>query len=153
MNWYKLHKKSQMTEETPKVEKSEGEYEDVRNAFPGDNETQREMIDEMQQEEIAEEQKDEFEKGLADEIQGESPEYQELSQENIDSNNNIMSEIVQNMNTGEEMSIDYVTKSGYPITRTVRPIQMYMANTGNNILLTLTREWKDYRAYIIDNIQ
>jgi predicted DNA-binding transcriptional regulator YafY len=51
------------------------------------------------------------------------------------------------------MSIDYVTKSGYPITRTVRPIQMYMANTGNNILLTLTREWNDYRAYIIDNIQ
>ena len=86
---------------------------------------------------------------------------QELNLANIVASEKIPSSVIamnsrillRDINSGEEMSIDYITKSGYPISRTVRPIQMFMAGTGNNILLTMTREWNDYRAYIIDNIQ
>jgi hypothetical protein len=136
------------------IEKSEGIYEDIREVFP-DNETQREMIKEFQhQEEIEESQKDSYEQSLAEKYYSNPEDYKIVDLESPEGlEEGTMSTIMSHMNSGEDMIIDYITDSGFDITRTVQPLQIFTAGTGNQILLTRTREWDDYRAYIINNIQ
>jgi len=159
MRIIKIHKRSYM-----EVEKSDGETDDIRNAFPGDDETQREMINEVQvAEEIEEQEKDNQERMDAESIlQGHPEEYEEVEIQHdedaiVDPSGgeiNVMNEVASHLMSGKDMVIDYTTKSGYDITRTVTPKSVFMANsTGNQILLTMTHEWGDYRAYIINNIR
>ena len=52
----------------------------------------------------------------------------------------------------EVIRINYVTKKGIDLTRIIEPHHIYMAETGNLLVVTYDRSVRRIRAYIINNI-
>ena len=133
------------------VEKGQGFFDKIRNVFQ-----ESDMVnDENYAEDMINGVKDEqFESQTAEEIMGGSPDYEKVRTDTISGLTKSQKLALQSIETGEAIRIGYLTKDYLTyISRDIMPLYTYRAiTTGNNILVSMSYEANDYRAFIINNI-
>ena len=143
------------------VDKDDGFYETIRESFDDfDNEgVAEDMIAEFQSEEAEENQYEEYENGILNNLLTElsdetieDAQFQSVGSDGLSNLNDVQRETMYAMSDSEQITIVYITKNGHKINRTIQPLEAFLANNGNRILLTWCLDWNDYRAFIIDNI-
>jgi len=128
------------------IEKGDGIYKKVMDAFPGDTEHAKTMVSELQEEEM--------EKQLAQEaLQNRPPDPQSI-QLNTDELTESQLRISDAISMHKDVKIGYFTyASSIYIEREIKPEYIYYAETTrNNVLVSWCYDWNDYRAFILDNI-
>jgi len=128
------------------VEKAEGIYKDIRDAFPEDTQHTQQMVEGLQEEEM--------EKQMLQEALSNGPSSTEALGLDPEDFSETFLRISNAMSYGKDLKIGYFTyESGVYIERSIRPEYIYRAeSTNNNVLVTWCYDWDEYRAFILDNI-